>query len=236
MLKRVFVFTIFLIFTGCGQKPIVVKGKINDTTNATKNRTILGQQPSKLPNKQQEVLNPLENPSLIMGSEVNATEQNPYQNDTNSTIENGIENPTGELIMDPTLSQSYVATMKTKRFSYSDAAFMQEENGVIDLQILSAGKPLVTLKISSDVCVDHNCISKEEFNQNYLSSAYPPDLINNVLTKRPIFEGRNLRRITSGFMQRVRTPEVDIKYKTTPESIYFKDLKNGIVIKLRRLQ
>jgi len=235
--------TAFFIF-GCGQKPIIVKGKINKPMEprvAQKQKPILGQQPQ--PKAQIPSINPLENPSVILGSEVNGTNAPIELNQTVPSqtqeviVGGGTEDlPSDEPVMDPTISQSYVATMRTKKFSYSDAAFMQEENGVIDLQILSAGKPLVTLKISSDICVDHNCISKEEFNHDYLSSAYPPDLINNVLTKQPIMGGKNLRRITGGFMQKINTPEYSIRYKTTPGSIYFKDLKNKIVIKLRRLR
>jgi len=235
--------TAFFIF-GCGQKPIIVQGKINKPTEprvAQMQKPVLGQQAQqrvRMPNT-----NPLENPSVILGSEINTTNTTVELNQTvpSQTQEvivggNNEVVVSDEPVMDPAVSQSYVATMRTKKFSYSDAAFMQEENGVIDLQILSAGKPLVTMKISSDVCVDHNCISKEEFNHDYLSSAYPPDLINNVLTKQPIMGGLNLRKTTGGFMQKINSPQYSIRYKTTPGSIYFKDTKNGIVIKLRRLR
>ncbi len=231
------------LLVGCGQKPIVVRGKLDrphmpQIASNSKQHQILGT-PAKNSN-------PLNNPELIPGAVVETTETN----ETNVTTPSADQPSLGteidqtpvtleagdEAVMDPTISQSYVATLKTKRFAYADAAFMHEENGVIDLQVLSAGKPLVTLKISSDVCVDHNCISKEEFNQDYLSSAYPPELINQVLTKQPIFGGKNLRRITGGFMQKIDTPQYTIRYKTTPGSIYFKDTKNHLTIKLRRLK
>ena len=228
------IFTLAFILASCGQKPIIVQGKIDRPHRPIK-KPILGEQVAKPTQNQSN--NPLENPSLILGTQVGGNDTNLSYPQTQQVVVGTDPNlASDEPVMDPAISQSYVATLKTKKFAYSDAAFMQEENGVIDLQILSAGKPLVTLKISSDVCVDHNCISKEEFNHDYLSSAYPADLINNVLTKRPIFEGRNLKRITNGFMQKIYGPDYKIKYKTTPGSIYFRDLKNGIVIKLRRLK
>jgi len=234
MIKKIFIFIVVAIFVGCGQKPIVVQGKIEKPRGTENQKVILGQNTNKKP-KTQVYENPLQNPSLILGSEANKTISTQAKAENNISVQ---QQPEVELepVMNPEISQSYVATMKTKKFSYSDAAFMQEENGVIDLQILNAGKPLVTLKISSDICVNHNCISKEEFNHDYLSPSYPNDLINNVLTKRPIFEGKNLKQITGGFMQRLQSSQYDIKYKTTPGSIYFKDLKNNIVIKLRRLK
>ncbi len=222
----------FFMLVGCGQKPIVIQGKIDKPNQTVQNKhrpSILGK-----PIGDKSSTNPLENPSVLISGDTNTTIPSTTVVVGSSGV--GEEVVPDEPSMDPTISQSYVATLRTKKFSFSDAAFMREENGVIDLQILSAGKPLVTLKISSDVCVDHNCISKEEFNHDYLSSSYPPDLINNVLTQRPIFEGKNLKRTTNGFMQKIYSPRHEIRYKTTPGSIYFKDLKNNIVIKLRRLQ
>ncbi len=246
MKNLLFTLIVLSLFVGCGQKPIVVRGKLDrpQVTSKGKQHQILGTSVNGN--------NPLNNPELIPGAVVETIERNV----TNETNETNLTNPSvlqpnlgteieqtpvtleagDEAVMDPTISQSYVATLKTKRFAYADAAFMHEENGVIDLQVLSAGKPLVTLKISSDVCVDHNCISKEEFNQDYLSPAYPPELINQVLTKQPIFDGKNLKRISGGFMQKITTPDYAIRYKTTPGSIYFKDTKNHLTIKLRRLK
>ncbi len=132
-------------------------------------------------------------------------------------------------------SKSYVTTLKTKKFSFSDAGFMKNENGIIDLQILALGKPLLKLKISEDVCVDHFCRTKQEFNANYLSADYPYELINNVLSSQPIFGGENMKKTSNGFLQRIKSPLYDIKYKISPGSIYFKDLQNKIIIKLREL-
>jgi len=141
----------------------------------------------------------------------------------------------GEELLNKTTAKSYVTTLKTKKFAFSDAGFMRNQDGVIDLQILALGKPLLKLKISDDICMDHFCRTKEEFNMHYLSADYPPNLINNVLSSQPIMDGRNMKKTTNGFMQRIIDPRFDIKYKITPGSIYFKDLKNGIIIKLREL-
>ncbi len=155
-----------------------------------------------------------------------------------TAIEPAVEEPEQEPI-EETLNKSnavpYVTTLKTQKFSYSDAGFLRNQNGVIDLQMFAVGRPLVKLKISEDVCVDHYCITKQEFNQEYLSDSYPDDLINQVLTSQPIFDSQNLKKTSNGFMQRIIDPRFDIKYKITPGSIYFKDLKNGIIIKLREL-
>jgi hypothetical protein len=149
------------------------------------------------------------------------------------TIE--VETVEEEQLLNKSNSKSYVTTFKTQKFAFSDTGFMRNQDGIIDLQILALGKPLLKLKIADDVCVDHHCRTKEEFNMNYLNENYPPNLINNVLTSQPIFNGQNMKKTTNGFMQRIKDPRYDIKYKITPGSVYFKDLKNGIIIKLREL-
>jgi len=222
------IIAVVFVFFGCGEKPIVVKGVVDNPTP-----TKVVKKPVSIPTKpvDTQTTNPLENPNVIIGADVNQT----VVLDGNLTKDTQ-EIQEAEAIMDPSISQSYVTTLKTKKFAFSDAGFMREENGVIDLQILAAGKPLVTLKIGDDICVDHFCRTKREFNYEYLSPAYPDDLINNVLTRKPIMGGKYLRKTTNGFMQRITTADYDIKYKTTPGSIYFKDLKNNLIIKLRRLK
>lgn len=159
----------------------------------------------------------------------------PKVEETIPEIEEQVPQEEEEELLSKATAKSYVTTFKTQKFSFSDAGFMRNQDGVIDLQILALGKPLLKMKISDDVCVDHYCRTKEEFNMNYLNENYPENLINNVLTSQPIFDGKNMKKITNGFMQRIIDPRYDIKYKITPGSVYFKDLKNGIIIKLREL-
>ena len=134
-------------------------------------------------------------------------------------------------------SKSYLTTLKTKKFAFSDAGFLKIKNGRTDLQIFAVGKPLMKLKIlrSDDICVNQLCNTKHGFNQSYLSGAYPDDLLENVLHSRPIFNSQNLKETTNGFMQRIRGNKYDIKYKSLPGMIYFKDVKNKIIIKLKAL-
>jgi hypothetical protein len=161
-----------------------------------------------------------------------------------STIGEPIEKPievTPPAPVEPSLnagnSKSYVTTFKTKKFAFSDAGFLKSENGRTDLQIFAVGKPLMKLKIlpSDDICVNQLCNTKHGFNQSYLSGAYPDNLLENVLHARPIFNSQNLKETTNGFMQRIRGAQYDIKYKIVPGMIYFKDVKNKIIIKLKAL-
>jgi hypothetical protein len=253
------IIAMMLFITGCGEKPIVVRAKQKPVYTPTKpiyqtkKSTIYGKKPTITTRKRIDSKYPPGLDPTIIGQEV--------PTEVNQTVILGERLPNGENqtvivegrlpsesnrtivlgeevkpeILDASTSDSYVATLKTKQFSFSDAAFMRDEMGVLELQILTAGKPLLNLKIAEDVCVDHNCITKMEFNDKYLNHYYPPNLIDNVLRGEPIFDGRNLKKTTKGFMQKIQDENYYIKYKTTPGNIYFKDVKNGIVIKLRKL-
>ncbi len=206
--KNLLLFSALLVLAGCGTKPITVRAKPPVTYKPITPHKIY--QSSQVPVLTQQTKTTQEVVDLAPEMEASET-------------------------LNKSNAKSYVTTLKTKKFSFSDAGFMKNENGVIDLQILALGKPLLKLKISDDVCVDHFCRTKQEFNANYLSADYPYDLINNVLTSQPIFGGENLKKTSNGFMQRIKSPLYDIKYKITPGSIYFKDLQNKIIIKLREL-
>jgi hypothetical protein len=112
-------------------------------------------------------------------------------------------------------STSYKVSMKTKKFSFSDTGFLVKYSDKIRLNVLAMGKPVLDLKImhSDDICVGSLCNSKHGFNQSFLVGEYPDTLIENVLNKRPIFNGKNLIKTKSGFLQKLTTDSYDIKYQ-----------------------
>ncbi len=135
-------------------------------------------------------------------------------------------------------SKSYKVTMKTKKFAFSDTGFLVKSNKMLRLNVLAMGKPVLDLKVknSDDICVGSLCNTKHGFNQSFLVSEYPDELIGNVLQGEPIFEGKNLKETTNGFIQRIKTDKYNIKYQTSKGSIYFKDKQNKIIMKLKELK
>ncbi len=135
------------------------------------------------------------------------------------------------------ISKSYKVTMKTKKFSFSDTGFLVKSDNMIKLNVLAMGKPVLDLKVkkSDDVCVGSLCNTKLGFNQSFLSGEYPENLIENVLNKKPIFDGKNLTKTKNGFIQNIESKNYKIKYQISRGSIYFKDSKNRILMKLKEL-
>jgi hypothetical protein len=135
------------------------------------------------------------------------------------------------------VSKSYKITMKTKKFSFSDTGFLVKSDDMIRLNVLAMGNPVLDLKVkqSDDVCVGSLCNTKLGFNQSFLSGEYPESLIENVLNKKPIFDGKNLIKTSNGFIQNIESKNYKIKYQISRGSIYFKDSKNKIIMKLKEL-
>jgi|GEM_PF-695110 len=135
-------------------------------------------------------------------------------------------------------SNPYKVTMKTKKFAFSDTGFMNIYDNLINLQVFSMGKVVLDMTVSlkeDDICVGKLCNTKHGFNQTFLTGAYPDTLVENILQSKPILGGKNLKKMSKGFIQKIITPQYAIKYKIWPGNVYFKDAKNNIIIKLRKL-
>jgi hypothetical protein len=100
------------------------------------------------------------------------------------------------------------------------------------------GKSVLDLKVKKDeddVCVGSLCNTKHGFNQSFLDGRYPDEFIENILLKKPIFNGKHLTKTKTGFIQKIVCERFGIKYQVTNKGTYFKDKKNNILIKLREI-
>ncbi len=128
-------------------------------------------------------------------------------------------------------------TLKTKKLKFSDIAYLRHSEDAIELDLFVAGKMVSRFHINHLICVENEgCLSKGSFNEEYLTRYYPDDTLQNILLGREIYQGKNKQRLDDGFMQLINTQDVAIKYKVTSKSIYFKDKKNHILIKIKDLQ
>lgn len=137
----------------------------------------------------------------------------------------------------PTTKSSKMLTMKTKQFRFSDLAYISQTSDALEIDLYVVGKAFKKISIDTMVCVEgEGCMRKSTFNEQYLSSAYPDDLLKNVFLGKPIYEGKNMFKTDNGFMQDILEQNVDIAYGVNSEEIYFKDRRNKIVIKIREVK
>ena len=77
---------------------------------------------------------------------------------------------------------------------------------------------------------------KSSFNKEFLYSAYPDDLLQNVILGRSIYDAKNRVKTENGFEQKIEDSDVNIIYRVSSQGIYFKDKKNHILFKIRSVE
>ena len=118
-----------------------------------------------------------------------------------------------------------ILILKTPKIKFSDIAYIRNSDDAIELELFVAGKAVQQFHINHLVCVDDSgCMQKSTFNREYLNQSYPDDLLQNILLGKKIYNGKNLQKNANDFVQQINT-----------QSIYFKDRKNHILIKIKEL-
>jgi len=144
---------------------------------------------------------------------------------------------TGCALRPPILnSQSYVVIIKMKGIAFNDMGFLNYGKNFTDVQLFSMGTLIFELKINSHISVNSHSFSNKEFNKRFLSSNYPEHILEHILNKKPIFSKENYERKKDGFEQIIKKKNISIKYFVSNNEIYFKDDKNHILIKLKKME
>ena len=134
-----------------------------------------------------------------------------------------------------TKQNSAYMVLKTSAFRYADMGFIYENSNEVKAEIYSSGQALLTLKIEKNsVCMSRlQCMSKNSFNAEVLSSDYPQDIIENIFRGKPIFGGENMTKKSNGFTQKIKNPgKYNIEYSVLNNEIIFRDTINEILIKV----
>jgi len=126
---------------------------------------------------------------------------------------------------------------KTPTFKYADMGFIYENKTEVKAEIYSSGQSLMTLSISGNsVCMSlFACMSKHKFNQQVLSSTYPDAILDNIFRAKPLFNGKNIKKNSNGFTQRIISHnKYNIVYTVLNNDIVFRDTINNILIKVKK--
>ena len=127
-------------------------------------------------------------------------------------------------------------TLKTHKLKFNDMGYVRVSGNAVQAELFSAGQAVERFEIDKKICVRQGCMSKSDFNAEYLSFGYPDALLQNVLLGRPIFDGMAMHRSEEGFEQTIKGMAMyDIIYRVSSKEIYFKDRTNNILIKIRTI-
>jgi hypothetical protein len=133
-----------------------------------------------------------------------------------------------------TINESCLIVIKTPKLKFADLGYIRRNADEVRADLFVAGQLVQSIEISTLICVDDGCISKSEFNKDYLHPSYPDDLILNVLLGRPIFEKASLQKTEGGFIQNIKSDEYNVVYKVEYGKTYFKDRQNRFLIKISK--
>ncbi len=140
----------------------------------------------------------------------------------------------GCAVKEYTRSEPKLITLKTWKLKFNDVGFLRDSGSALQLELFSAGQPVERFEIDGEICIREGCMRKKAFNEEYLSSAYPDTLLQNVLLARPIFGGSGFTRRAEGFEQHLKAMALyDITYRVTQDGVYFKDRVNNVLIKIK---
>ena len=126
-------------------------------------------------------------------------------------------------------SQSVKVVFKSKDLKIADMGFLNLGDSYESLQVFSLSK--VILEIQSDdesICINKTCLDPKYFNKKFLSQNYKDSFMSNILRFSPIFESKNISKNRNGFEQKFGS----IVYKVDQKSLYFKDKKEKIFIRI----
>jgi len=124
---------------------------------------------------------------------------------------------------------------KTKTYNYADMGFVYQNNSEVKLEFYSSGQSIVSLIVMEDsVCMSSlACVSKDDFNKDVLVKAYPKDILDNIFRRKPIFNSENIKKVSNGFIQNIKSSNYSIDYSVLNTQTVFIDKINGIVIKIK---
>jgi len=131
------------------------------------------------------------------------------------------------------ITKTKIVIIKSPQIKFSDLGYLRNSDKDIQLELFMAGKSIQKININHLICVNEGCLTKSGFNADYLNENYPDDILQNILLARPIYDGKNLKKIKNGFIQKISSLHVEIIYKVTQNQVFFKDKKNHIIFKLK---
>ena len=133
-------------------------------------------------------------------------------------------------------TQTKIIIIKSPKIKFADIGYIRNSDKAVELELFFAGQAIEKISVNHLICTSEGCMSKSGFNEDYLNAAYPDEIMQNILLGNEIYEGKNRLKTDDGFMQEIKTNNVDIKYSVNSHQIFFKDKKNRIIFKIKDIK
>lgn len=134
----------------------------------------------------------------------------------------------------PQHSSSVLFSFITPNLRISDAGFIHKYTNQTQIQIYNSGALVLNLKLAENICINGVCSDYQSFNIKYLRSTHYDEILDNIISKIPIYDGANFQKTNCGFEQNIANKM--IKYEVCDNLVKFIDSKNMVKIIIRELQ
>lgn len=139
---------------------------------------------------------------------------------------------TGCSIKNYEINEPKIIVIKSSQLRYADLGYIRSSGTALKIDLYEMGNLAKSIEINKMICIDDGCMLKSSFNEKYLNVNYPSEILENVILGREIYSGKNLRKLSDGFVQEIKDEYVDIHYEVKNGDIKFKDRKNAILMKI----
>jgi hypothetical protein len=111
--------------------------------------------------------------------------------------------------------------------------FFDEYEDKKSLEVYSLGVPVFKINFDDYVCINSNCLSKDSFVKQYISEGLYEDLMNDILSQKPLKIESKIIKTPDGFVQEATTDRYDIFYRVGAKELYFVEKLGGFKFVVR---
>lgn len=123
-------------------------------------------------------------------------------------------------------AKTYNILIKSKLFKANNQAFLYRDKKALKLEFYELAQPFLSLIIKDQICLNKNCYDKTSFNKNFFKASFYPELLEDILSFKPIFKAKSLAKTNCGFKQSLK----GIEYELCFNKLFFSLKKAKLII------
>lgn len=136
-------------------------------------------------------------------------------------------------------SQAVYVVLNSSQLKFADAGFLYQSPKETRLEVYKLAQPLFAMNIkASKICLNGFCTSKSSFNERFFQNAHYDDFLSDILSAKPLYNGRNLKKKACGFEQKLasKSAKFDIVYQVCNDEVNFSDKKARLKFSMKRME
>jgi hypothetical protein len=112
----------------------------------------------------------------------------------------------------------------------ADFAFIKQHTNYTRLHVLNAGQVALDVRLGEDLCFNGPCYERTQFNQRFFGRMHYPTILDDILSAKPIYNGKASIETEDGFTQTIVIEGSNINYEVSDGVVRFEDREHNIKI------